>query len=130
MEIAQSVPFDQQNAPRVVGVPFTGKDDPRRWGKGKPRKPRVADAFWRIANQKLEGTDRTELDELCQAVWDKAKKGDSKCATLVFDRMEGKALQPVEDVTPQDGMTPEESKKRIAELLARAAIVSANADCG
>lgn len=129
-EIAQSVPNFEQNAVRVVGVPFSGKDDPRRWGKGKPRKPRIADAFWRIANSKIEGADRTELDMLCQAVWNRAKAGDSKCATLVFNRMEGAPVQPIEDVTPQADLTPDEAKSRIADLLARAAMASANANAG
>lgn len=126
---ALSIATGEQEGKRIPGVPFV-KGDPRIWRHGKPRPPRIADAFWRIANNKIEGTTRTELDVLCQAVWDKAAKGDSKCATLVFDRMEGKAVQPVEDVTAAPEITQEEAKSRIADLLARAAIASANANAG
>lgn len=121
-EIAQ---IPAQIEPTTRGIPFSGADDPRRWKRGNTTKPKVADAFWRIANRKTDDATRTELDALCQAVWNKAKAGDSKCATLVFNRMEGAPVQPIEDVTPQAELTPEEAKSRIANLLARAAIASA-----
>ena len=121
----------QLSAVKLEGRPFQVGHDPRRWTNGpKPKKPRIADAFWRIANKEIEGTTKTELDVLCQAVWDKAAKGDSKCATLVFSRMEGNPVQPIEDVTPQAEITQEEAKSRLANLLARAAIASANAHSG
>lgn len=122
------IPPEMEQKPR--GLPFTGASDPRRWKRGNTTKPKVADAFWRIANRKTDDATRTELDELCQAVWDRAKKGDSKCATLVFNRMEGAPVQPIEDVTPQAELTPDEAKSRIADLLARAALASANANAG
>lgn len=119
-ENAVSVASEQR---RTVGIPFTGKADPRRWNGGKPRKPRIADAFWRIANAKLDGVDRTKLDELCEEVWQMAMAGNMRAAELIFDRMEGKAVQPVEDVTPDEPMTEEQRKTRIAELMARASNV-------
>lgn len=119
-----------QNEQNRRGIPFTGADDPRRWKTGKPKRPVIADAFWRIANRQIDGMSRTELDELCQAVWDKAKRGDSKCAALVFDRMEGKAVQPVEDVTQQQDATPEEIRERIKRLAVKLASEGVNADAG
>lgn len=128
MIMAAQIPAIGEQKPR--GLPFTGAADPRRWKRGNTTKPKVADAFWRIANRQTDGLGRTELDELCQKVWDRAKMGDSKCATLVFNRMEGAPVQPIEDVTPQAELTPEEAKSRIADLLARAAMASANANAG
>jgi hypothetical protein len=122
------IPAQGEQKPR--GIPFSGANDPRRWKRGNTTKPKVADAFWRIANRKTDDLGRTELDELCQKVWDKAKAGDSKCATLVFNRMEGAPVQPIEDVTPQADMSPDETKRRIADLLARAAVATVNANAG
>jgi hypothetical protein len=120
-----SAPADlpPENLPKSnLGTPFARGHDPRRWMNGAKRsRPRVMDAFFRIANRQIDGTTKTELDELCQAVWDKAKRGDSKCAALVFDRMEGKAVQPVEDVTPQQEATAEEIRERIKRLAIKLA---------
>lgn len=100
-----------KKAPR--GKPFSGHDDPRRspgfTGASDPRRNnngqrnREAVAFTKLLREMLieqglslvDGVPR--IERVIRRVYDAAEAGESWAVALLFDRIEGRVTQPIEN---------------------------------
>jgi hypothetical protein len=92
-------PFSGRDDPRR-GPGFTGADDPRRNNNGQ--RNRAAVAFTKQLREMLveEGLRRVDgiprIGRVIARLYDAAEAGEGWAVALLFDRVEGKVTQPVE----------------------------------
>ena len=97
---------EKEQKKRVVGVPFTGADDPRRWKFGRKRKDfktLFEEAIIKIAEEKNIDPKNIETDLIIRAI-SEARGGRYQFYRDIFDRIYGKAKETIEftDETPQE----------------------------
>lgn len=78
------------------GLPFTGKNDPRRNNKGRGKGFNLADLIKRVGNEIDPETRLTMVKAVVLGQYRAARNGDSAAAKLLFERGWGKVVQPVE----------------------------------
>jgi Family of unknown function (DUF5681) len=97
---------------------------------GRPKGTTImTDAYFRALSKKIanDKEGRTYADAVAEKLMALMLKGDVRCASEVTDRLQGKAPQalalggdgsgvPIEIA----GMTPEEKRRRLAEIMAKA----------
>jgi hypothetical protein len=87
---------------------------------GRNRGPRVSDLLAKIGQQ-LDPSDpkglRTKAEAVANAVYDLALQGDKWCIKFLVERTEGKAVQPVEDLTPDIASLADRIQERANEIL-------------
>lgn len=92
---------------------------------GRPKKLPITDTI-REALAKDMGDGKTAADVIVGVLVEAAKKGDITAIREIADRAEGKPIQVSQLQGPGGGpiaidhLTPEEKRKRIAELVAKA----------
>jgi len=80
--------------------PFKKGEDERRNIKGRPKLPDLKEAIAKVLNKEKNG--KTALDEILDALWAKAAKGDVRAAQELMDRGFGKAQQFTDITTGGD----------------------------
>jgi Family of unknown function (DUF5681) len=93
---------------------------------GRPRKM-VTEALNELLAERVPGDKqkRTKARLLADVLFTQAMKGKTQAAIEIIDRTEGRAVQGHEVSGPQGGaiptsyLPPEESERRLAEILAR-----------
>jgi len=71
--------------------------------KGRPKLPDLKEAIAKVLNKEKNG--KTALDEILDALWEKAKKGDVRAAQELMDRGFGKAQQFIDHTSDGEKIT-------------------------
>lgn len=94
-----------------------------KMGKGAPKGKRLTTILGELLKEvytyrDIEGKEIVNEGEkgVALALIQKALLGDIKAIEVIFDRLEGKATQPV-DLTQNDGIPEDELDSRILDLL-------------
>lgn len=80
--------------------PFT-KGDPRIWKHGQKSKAAVAatrdiqEWLSKVGEEVVEDLGQTHNEALARKLWERAVKGDMQAASIVLERILGKAIQPI-----------------------------------
>lgn len=67
--------------------------------ENQPKNRRGASLLTRL--KKVLKEDPKRVENMIEALIAKAEKGDTKSLEMVFERIDGKVVQPTEDLTPQ-----------------------------